>query len=219
MPKLGCLEKTHLAHIFNHAMKTPWIILSFATALAMPAQDENVAQVTPAPVPPKNNVVKVTIETSKGKIELELNKEKAPISTANFVAYAKKGHYNGTIFHRVIPGFMIQGGGFDEKMEQKVTDAPIKNEAKNGLKNVRGTLAMARTKVPDSATSQFFINVADNTSLDYPSFDGAGYAVFGKVTQGMDVVDEIVAVRTSNVGPHQDVPSEPIFIKSVQIDE
>lgn len=171
------------------------------------------------PTEEKAKIVKVTLETSKGNIELELDAEKAPISTENFVNYAKKGHYEGTIFHRVIPGFMIQGGGFDAEMQQKATDAPIKNESKNGLKNARGTIAMARTPDPNSATSQFFINVKDNTNLDYPSFDGFGYAVFGKVTAGMDVVDAIVAVPTTNHGPHQNVPQEPIVIKSAKIAE
>jgi cyclophilin family peptidyl-prolyl cis-trans isomerase len=169
---------------------------------------------------PAAKIVKVTMETSKGTIELELDKEKAPISVANFVAYAKKGHYDGTIFHRVIPGFMIQGGGFSPDMNQKATDAPIKNEGGNELANKRGTIAMARTQIPDSATSQFFINVADNAMLDRAnSGDGVGYAVFGKVTKGMDVADAIVGVPTKNVGPHANVPSEPITIKSVKIAE
>lgn len=167
----------------------------------------------------KATTVKITLETSKGNIEIELDAEKAPISTSNFVAYAKKGHYAGTIFHRVIPGFMVQGGGFDAEMTQKPTDAPIQNESKNGLKNTRGTLAMARTNVPDSATSQFFINVNDNANLDYPSFDGYGYAVFGKVTAGMDIVDAIVAAPTTSKGPHQNVPAEAILIKSAKVAE
>lgn len=165
-------------------------------------------------------VVKVTMETSKGAIELELDQEKAPLSVANFVAYAKKGHYDGTIFHRVIPGFMIQGGGFSADMNQKATDEPIKNEGGNGLLNKRGTIAMARTMVPDSATSQFFINVADNSMLDRAnSQDGVGYAVFGKVTKGMEIADAIVAVATKSVGPHANVPVEPITIKSIKIAE
>ncbi|MFM7181884.1 MAG: peptidylprolyl isomerase [Verrucomicrobiales bacterium] len=169
---------------------------------------------------PAAKMVKVTMETSKGTIELELDKEKAPLSVANFVAYAKKGHYDGTIFHRVIPGFMIQGGGFSADMNQKATDAPIKNEGGNGLANKRGTIAMARTQMPDSATSQFFINVADNTMLDRAtSGDGVGYAVFGKVTKGMDITDAIVGVETKSAGPHQNVPAEPVVIKSVKIAE
>jgi cyclophilin family peptidyl-prolyl cis-trans isomerase len=163
--------------------------------------------------------VKITLETSKGNIELELDAVKAPISTKNFVYYAKKGHYDGTIFHRVIPGFMVQGGGFDAEMSQKPTDVPIRNESKNGLKNARGTIAMARTNVPDSAASQFFINVNDNANLDYPSFDGSGYAVFGKVTAGMEVVDAILAAPTTSKGVHQNVPAEAILIKSAKVAE
>lgn len=176
----------------------------------------------PAAVPaaPAAKMVKVTVETSKGTIELELDSAKAPISVANFVAYAKKGHYDGTIFHRVIPGFMIQGGGFTTDMKQKATAAPIKNEGGNGLVNKRGTICMARTSIPDSATSQFFINVADNSMLDRAnSADGVGYAVFGKVTKGMEIADAIVGVETKTVGQHESVPVEPITIKSVKIAE
>ncbi len=163
--------------------------------------------------------VKVVMETSKGSIELELDPAKAPITVENFVKYVKKGHYDGLIFHRVIPGFMIQGGGFTPDMNQKAVDAPIAIESKNGLKNARGTIAMARTSNPNSATSQFFINVKDNANLDYPSFDGYGYAVFGKVTKGLDICDAIVSVPTKQVGPHGDVPAEPIVIKSVKVGE
>ena len=159
----------------------------------------------------------VELQTTMGNIVLELNADKAPKSVANFMQYAKKGFYNGTVFHRVIPGFMIQGGGFDEKMSQKNTEAPIENEAKNGLRNQRGTIAMARRGDPHSATAQFFINHKDNDNLDYPSFDGWGYAVFGKVTQGIDVVDKIADVPTTNVGPHQNVPRTPIVIKAVKV--
>ena len=153
----------------------------------------------------------VVLTTSYGDIEIELNAEKAPISTQNFLKYVDSGFYNGTQFHRVIPGFMVQGGGFDADMRQKDTDAPIKNEADNGLHNVRGTLAMARTQVRDSATSQFFINHKDNAFLDHGSRD-FGYAVFGKVTRGMDVVDKIAQVPTGNRGMHQNVPREPVLI-------
>ena len=135
----------------------------------------------------------------------------------NFVQYAKDGFYNGTVFHRVIPGFMVQGGGFTPDMQQKETRKPIENEAKNGLKNERGTIAMARTGDPHSATAQFFINHAANAALDYPSQDGWGYAVFGKVTQGLDVVDKIAQVATGSRGPFQDVPLEPVIIQSVKI--
>ena len=159
----------------------------------------------------------VELQTTAGNIIVELNSDKAPKSAANFLQYAKDGFYNGTIFHRVIPGFMIQGGGFDAKMSQKATRAPIENEAKNGLRNTRGTLAMARTNAPHSATAQFFINHVDNASLDNPSFDGWGYAVFGKVVQGMEVVDKIAQVQTTRFGPHSDVPVTPIVIQNVKI--
>lgn len=190
----------------------------FALANISTAQDSTTkpAEPTPAPAP---KVVKVALETSKGTIELELDAEKAPISTANFVNYVKKGHYDGTIFHRVISNFMIQGGGFSADMSQKSTDAPIQNESKNGLKNVKGSIAMARTSAPNSATAQFFINVQDNANLDYPSFDGFGYAVFGKVSKGLEVVEAIRVVETTNKGPHQNVPVDPIVIKSAKIVE
>ena len=164
---------------------------------------------------------KVTMETSVGTITLELNDEKAPETVKNFVQYAKDGHYDGTIFHRVIDGFMIQGGGFTKDMNQKKTREPIRNEAMNGLKNLRGTIAMARTMVVDSATSQFFINLVDNDFLDFqsPSPQGFGYAVFGKVTDGMDVVDKIAKVKTGSVGPYQNVPGEAIVIKRVGVAE
>ena len=164
---------------------------------------------------------KVTMETSMGKIELELDDAKAPKTVANFIAYAKAAHYDGTIFHRVIPNFMIQGGGFTKEMDQKKTNDPIKNEADNGLKNLRGTIAMARTMVVDSATSQFFINLVDNDFLDYRGPDPRlfGYAVFGQVTDGMDVVDRIAKVKTGNAGMHQNVPEEPVVIKKVHVAE
>jgi cyclophilin family peptidyl-prolyl cis-trans isomerase len=161
----------------------------------------------------------VILETTKGTIELELDAEKAPISTANFIEYVKSGQYDGTIFHRVIPDFMVQGGGFTPDMSQKSTRAPIKNEATNGLKNLRGTIAMARTGVVDSATCQFFINVKDNTFLNHtsPNPQGYGYAVFGKVSKGMDVVDAIVSVKRGRKGPHDDVPLETISITSAKV--
>ena len=162
---------------------------------------------------------KATMETSMGTITLELDDAKAPETVANFVQYAKDGHYDGTIFHRVIDGFMIQGGGFTKDMNQKETREPIRNEAMNGLKNLRGTIAMARTMVVDSATSQFFINLVDNAFLDFqnPTPQGFGYAVFGKVVDGMDVVDQIAKVKTGFSGPHQNVPEEAIVIKKVRI--
>jgi cyclophilin family peptidyl-prolyl cis-trans isomerase len=159
----------------------------------------------------------VLLKTNMGDIVLELAPEKAPQSVENFLGYVKAGHYNGTIFHRVINGFMIQGGGFDKEMKEKPTKAPIKNEAANGLKNVRYSVAMARTNAPHSASAQFFINVADNEFLDYPSRDGWGYAVFGKVVKGMDVVDQITAVKTADRGPYQNVPAKPVVIESAKV--
>lgn len=158
---------------------------------------------------------KILMETTLGNIEIELFEDKAPITVKNILQYVDDGFYNDVIFHRVIPGFMAQGGGFTQDMKQKKTHPPIKNEAKNGLKNLRGTLSMARTSVVDSATSQFFMNVANNDFLDHGARD-YGYAVFGKVTQGMDVLDKIVAVPTTTVGMYQDVPKNPVIIKSVK---
>jgi len=158
----------------------------------------------------------VMLTTSAGNIELELDNAKAPVSVKNFVDYVQSGYYNNTIFHRVIPGFMVQGGGFTADMQQKLTNAPIKNEADNGLRNVRGTISMARTADKDSATSQFFLNVADNAFLDHGQRD-FGYAVFGKVIKGMDVVDKISQVKTDNVGPYQNVPTTPVVILSAKV--
>jgi len=165
------------------------------------------------------NTVAATIETSLGKIELALDAGKAPLSVSNFVAYAKAGHYDGTVFHRVIDGFMIQGGGFTADMVQKETRPPIRNEATNGLTNRRGTIAMARTGVVDSATCQFFINLKDNGFLDHraPNPQMYGYAVFGNVTSGMDVVDKIAKVRTGNRGFFQNVPVETVTIKKISV--
>jgi len=162
-------------------------------------------------------VVKLT--TNFGDITIELNAEKAPITVKNFLDYVEKGFYNGVIFHRVINGFMIQGGGFDARMQQKATDAPIKNEANNGLSNDKYTIAMARTSIPDSATAQFFINVADNDFLNHtsPTPNGWGYCVFGKVTSGMEVVDKIKAVKTTSRAGHQDVPAEPVVIEKAEV--
>ena len=164
-----------------------------------------------------NAPMKVKLTTSMGPIVLELDRAKAPASVDNFVKYVNSGHYNGTIFHRVIDGFMIQGGGFTADMQQKPTKAPIALEAKNGLKNDTYTIAMARTGNPDSATSQFFINVKDNAMLNAPSPDGHGYAVFGKVVEGTAVVDKIKAVATANKGPYQNVPTTPITITSATV--
>lgn len=159
----------------------------------------------------------VEMRTSHGTIELELFADKAPKSVENFIEYVKSGHYNGTVFHRVIDGFMIQGGGFDAGLNQKPTRAPIQNEAKNGLRNEAGTLAMARTSDPHSASAQFFINLADNRFLDYPSRDGWGYAVFGKVTRGFDVVQKIGRTATRTLKGYQDVPEQPVTIESVRV--
>ncbi|AYF87730.1 MULTISPECIES: peptidylprolyl isomerase [unclassified Pseudomonas] len=157
----------------------------------------------------------VLLTTSAGEIEVELEADKAPVSVKNFLDYVDAGFYNGTVFHRVIPGFMIQGGGFDTDMSQKDTRDPIKNEADNGLRNLRGTLAMARTQAVNSATSQFFINHNDNAFLDHGSRD-FGYAVFGKVVRGMDVVDQIANVPTGNRGMFQNVPLQPVVILSAK---
>ena len=160
----------------------------------------------------------ITIKTNRGDFTIELFDEQAPISCENFRQYVNDGHFDGTIFHRVIPNFMIQGGGMDENMTSKPTRAPIKNEADNGLSNERGTLAMARTMVVDSATAQFFINLRDNDFLDHGTRD-FGYAVFGRVADGMDVVDAIAAVPTGNRAGHQDVPVEAVTINEVEIGE
>ena len=157
-------------------------------------------------------------QTSLGSFSIELHREEAPISCKNFMAYVEAGHFDGTVFHRVIPNFMIQGGGLGPDLVQKKARAPIKNEASNGLKNRRGSLSMARTNDPDSATSQFFVNLKDNAFLD-PSKGNAGYAVFAHVMQGMDVVDKIAAVATATRGHHEDVPVEPVVIESVTVVE
>ncbi|MDF1658537.1 MAG: peptidylprolyl isomerase [Verrucomicrobiales bacterium] len=174
---------------------------------------------------------KVVIETSAGNITLQLNREKAPVTVENFLSYTKEGFYDNTVFHRIIEGFMVQGGGFGlmegGKIQQKETKSPIQNEAKNGLKNGRGTIAMARTGDPHSATAQFFINHNDNSNLDYPSFDGWGYTVFGKVVEGLEVVDQIASSATATKvlttkggdAPMDDVPVEPIVIQKVSLVE
>ena len=170
---------------------------------------------TPATVAPTTQPT-VVMETSYGTLTIELDNRKAPQTVANFLSYVKDGSYDGSLFHRVIPGFMVQGGGFNEQMQQKQPNPPIKNEADNGLRNTRGTIAMARTADQDSATSQFFINIADNAFLDHGQRD-FGYAVFGKVVKGMDVADKISQVPTHNVGPYQNVPSKPIVILSAKV--
>ena len=169
------------------------------------------AQSSPAP--------RVKLATSAGDIVLELQAAKAPKSVENFLAYVKKGHYNGTVFHRVIPGFMIQGGGFDKAMAQKPTEKPIENEANNGLKNDKYTVAMARTPHPHSASAQFFININNNAFLNHtaPTQQGWGYAVFGRVVEGEDVVDKIAAVPTGDKGMHQNVPLTPVIINAATV--
>jgi peptidyl-prolyl cis-trans isomerase B (cyclophilin B) len=164
---------------------------------------------------------KVKLTTTLGEIIVQLNPEKAPISSANFLTYVNEGFYNGTVFHRVIPGFMAQGGGFDTSFNQKAVHDPIKNEANNGLPNSRGTIAMARTPDPDSATAQFFINYKDNSFLNHtsPTPNGWGYAVFGEVIEGMDIVDAMAKQPTGNRGPHQDVPKTDIVIEKAEVIE
>jgi peptidyl-prolyl cis-trans isomerase B (cyclophilin B) len=159
----------------------------------------------------------VLLTTNHGNIKIELDADKAPKTVENFLNYVKKGHYDGTIFHRVIDGFMIQGGGFEPGMKQKPTDAPVENEAKNGLKNEPYTLAMARTSDPHSASAQFFINVKNNGFLDYPGQDGWGYCVFGKVVEGQDVVDKIRSVKTTRSGMFADVPAENVVIEKAEV--
>ncbi|MBV1880509.1 MAG: peptidyl-prolyl cis-trans isomerase [Pseudomonadales bacterium] len=165
------------------------------------------------------SLIKVALNTNQGKIVLELDDEKAPESVKNFISYVESGHYEGTVFHRVIDGFMIQGGGFDIDMNQKPVQAAIKNEANNGLKNQIGTIAMARTNDPHSATAQFFINTVDNGFLDHTaeSAQGWGYAVFGEVCTGIEVVNKIVKVKVGSAGAHQDVPEEPVIIESASV--
>ena len=184
-------------------------VLLLAAALLAPGDP---AAKSPA-APPR-----VALDTSLGRIVLELDPVKAPKSVENFLDYVKSGQYDGTIFHRVIQTFMIQGGGFTADLQQKPTKPPVKNESSNGLSNVRGTIAMARTAAPDSATCQFFINTVDNArGLDNPHAQGSGYAVFGKVVEGMDVVDKIAAVPTGNRGPYQNVPNTPVVIKKASV--
>jgi peptidyl-prolyl cis-trans isomerase B (cyclophilin B) len=159
----------------------------------------------------------VRMITNKGNITVELDEAKAPKTVANFLHYVNQGHYTNTIFHRVIKDFMIQGGGFEPNMHQKPTDQTVENEAKNGLKNDKYTIAMARTSAPHSASAQFFINTKNNAFLDYPGQDGWGYAVFGKVTEGTDVVDQINTVKTSRSGMHSDVPSDAVIIEKIEV--
>lgn len=206
-----------MRHIF-----IPFFTLLFGATLGITgcnAKEPGKQTVSTQPAAGQPANPKVLIETSKGNITIALFANNAPVSTANFLKYVNAGFYNGTIFHRVIPGFMIQGGGMLPDMAEKSHGEPIRNEANNGLKNLRGTLAMARTGEPHSATSQFFINVSDNYALNHrgESFEGWGYAVFGQVISGMEVADAIVAVQRGNVGPHDDVPLEPVLMKKVSV--
>ena len=184
------------------------VIFSFVCSVGVAASDQG------------DNIM-VEMTTSKGVITLELDAERAPVTVANFLEYVNSGHYDGTIFHRVIPGFVIQGGGMESGMREKTTQTPIENEADNGLKNLTGTICMARTNDPHSATSQFFINLKDNSFLDHtektPS--GWGYAVFGRVTSGMEIVEAIAAVQTGNSGHHQDVPLEDVVLEKAAASE
>ena len=192
------------------------VLLLAVSVSACAAQKEPKAETAAAaqPTATSSSMLRVTLSTNMGDIVVDLNPAEAPLSSANFIEYVQSGHYNGTIFHRVIDNFMIQGGGFDQNMQQKPTRASIQNEANNGLKNSRGTIAMARTGDPHSASSQFFINVKDNAFLDHtsPTPQGWGYTVFGQVVEGMDVVDKIKVVQTGNMGGHQNVPTQPIVI-------
>ena len=191
------------------------LLASMVLAASQAAAPGTVPKSDPAAKPAAADPV-VVLDTSLGAIKIELNRAKAPISVDNFLKYVKAKHYDGTIFHRVIPSFMIQGGGMDETMKEKAAGAPIKNEGQNGLRNERGTIAMARLNAPDSATAQFFINVKNNTALDY-GINGAGYAVFGRVVEGMDVVDKIVSVDTTTKQGHQNVPRTPVVIKTARL--
>ena len=218
MMKITTLSKTLLVILFCTLFFNP---LAYATKEVSITAPPTIDMVTNTSSNTQVKKIMITLNTSLGKIELELNEQQAPVTVANFLQYAKEGFYDGTIFHRVIPGFMIQGGGFESGMLQKPTKGEIQNEANNGLSNDKGTIAMARTSLPHSATAQFFINVADNDNLNFrnESSAGWGYAVFGRVTNGMDIVENIVNVETGRHGPHGDVPLEEIIIESVTISE
>jgi peptidyl-prolyl cis-trans isomerase B (cyclophilin B) len=214
----------HVLHVLacGFALGLPWACdrtpNAASTDQSIPPQHGNEKHVTETHDTPQTNdtdLPVILLETSLGTLTVELAADKAPETTANFLRYVDEGLYEGTIFHRVIPGFMIQGGGFTPQMEQRPTGQPIQNEAANGLRNKRGTLAMARTSDPHSATSQFFINHKNNDFLDHrePTPDGFGYCVFGRVIDGMEVVDRIAEVQTQSVGVHDDVPVEPVLIE------
>jgi cyclophilin family peptidyl-prolyl cis-trans isomerase len=189
------------------------VLLCLAQASASPAASPAAA---PSPRPTPSGPV-VVLDTSAGRIRLGLYQDKSPVSVENFVRYVRKGHFDGTVFHRVIPGFMVQGGGMTPDLKEKPTDKAIRNEARNGLRNSRGTVAMARTDDADSATAQFFINLKDNAFLDF-GIRGAGYAVFGEVLDGMDVVDKIAAVQTTTRGPYANTPVTPVLINSARVE-
>ena len=186
-----------------------------ATAIVGLLLTQSPASASPAPAAPPAGP-KVVLDTTMGAITIALRPDKAPVTADNFLEYVRAGHYNGTVFHRVMPDFMIQGGGMDASLKEKPTRSPIRNEASNGLRNRRGAIAMARTNDPHSATAQFFINVKDNHRLDF-GVSGAGYAVFGEVVEGMDVVDRIAAVPTTAKGPHANVPVTPVTIKAARV--
>ncbi|MCA1246178.1 peptidylprolyl isomerase [Massilia sp. MS-15] len=197
------------------------LVLGATTLLAPAAQAQTEGQAEPAaeaqPAAPVVKGPRVALKTTMGTIVLQLDEERAPKTVANFMQYVKQGFYKGTIFHRVIDGFMIQAGGMNEKFEGRKTNKPVKNESNNGLSNQPYTVAMAREDHPDSATSQFFINVADNSGIDYPFYKGSGYTVFGKVVRGQEVVDKIKGVMVDDVRGMQNVPVTPIFIQSVNV--
>lgn len=198
-----------------------WLYVSpgrFAVGAGGAASQDKPASAAQPPAPAPGNPVAV-VSTTLGEITVELFKDRAPVSVENFLQYARDGFYSGTVFHRIVSGYVIQGGGFTPKLEEKPTRPPILNEATNGLSNTRGTLAMARTRALRSATSQFFINLADNRKLDHRSYspDEFGYAVFGRVLSGMDVVDKIAALPTHTVGPFSDVPVSPVVIQAVMV--
>lgn len=209
--------KTNVTHKNKSALVFLIYVLAFALMTwSFSAQATTATQTATTTGNPAANPI-VEISTSLGKIKIALNAEKAPISTENFLKYVNKKHYDGTTFHRVIKTFMVQGGGHLPDMSEKSTDAPIKNEAKNGLSNLRGTIAMARTNEVDSATAQFFINVVDNPRLDHKDDTRYGYAVFGEVIEGMDVVDKIRDVETTTKGEYSDVPAKTVLIKSARV--
>jgi peptidyl-prolyl cis-trans isomerase A (cyclophilin A) len=208
MPTPGAILKTTGAAVMIRSRRILLAGLS-AAALALSALPSMAQQTQKAE--------RVQFVTSQGKFTVEVYPDAAPKTVANFMEYVKSGFYTGTIFHRVINGFMVQGGGFDREMKQKPTRAPIPLEAQNGLKNKAGTVAMARTGDPNSATAQFFVNVVDNPNLDYPQPDGNGYAVFGKVVDGMDTIEKIKSVPTTAYGPMRNVPATPVVIESASV--